>query len=60
MRVIQENNNGYTFGSAVTIATMEETLKDCIEKLPGELRNLALILKQSNHALFVPLLLGIL
>ena len=49
LRVIQENNNGYTFGSAVTIATMEETLKGCVEELPGELK-----LKQSNHDLFIP------
>ena len=38
LNVIQEDDNGYTFGSAVTIATMEETFKKCIEELPGELR----------------------
>ena len=37
LNVIQEDDNGYTFGSAVTFDTMEETFKKCIEELPGEL-----------------------
>ena len=42
LRVIQENNIGITFGSAITIATMEETLKDYVEKLPGKLERYTL------------------
>ena len=37
LNVIQEDDNGYTFGSAVTFDTMEETFKKCIAELPGEL-----------------------
>ncbi len=36
LNVIQEDDNGFTIGSAVTIATMEETFKECVERLPGE------------------------
>ena len=43
LRVIQENSDGFTFGSAITIATMEETLKNCVENLPGELERYTLI-----------------
>lgn len=54
LRVIQENNDSFTFGSAITIATMEETLKDCVEKLPGELEHYKLTSKQLTYLFLLP------
>ena len=48
LNVIQEDDDGYTFGSAVTIASMEETFKESVEKLPGKLSSDGIILRQSE------------